>query len=126
MTDTVTLAFPAQTQNVSLARTVAAAMSARADLPLDQLEDVRLAVDEAVSQLIADSPPDGEVMCAFRLVEDGLDIRVTAPSGSGLVPPTGTFSWTVLTALVDSVTATVDDGVVTLRLHVTRSVSVDV
>ncbi len=56
----------------------------------------------------------------------GLDIRVTAPSTSGRVPPTGTFSWTVLTALVDSVTATVDDGAVALALQVTRSISVDV
>jgi serine/threonine-protein kinase RsbW len=101
-------------------------MSARVDLPLDQLEDVRLAVDEAVSQLIADSPPEGEIRCSFRSRESGLDIRVSAPSTSGLVPPTGTFSWTVLTALVDSVTATIEDGVVTLGLQVTRSVAVDV
>lgn len=126
MTDTVTLVFPAQTQNVSLARTVTAAMAARADLPLDQLEDARLAVDEAVSQLIADSPADSEVTCLFRVRDGALDIVVTAPTTSGQVPPTGTFSWTVLTALVDSVTATVDDGRVTLDLHVTRSVSVDV
>jgi serine/threonine-protein kinase RsbW len=126
VTDTVTLEFPAQTQNVSLARTVAAAMSARSDLPLDQLEDVRLAVDEAVSQLIADSPPGGEIRCSFRRVDSGLDIRVSASSASGLVPPTGTFSWTVLTALVDRVTATIEDGVVTLGLQVTRSVAEDV
>ena len=126
MTDTVTLSFPARTQNVSLARTVTAAMAARADLPLDQLEDVRLAVDEAVSQLIADAPPATEITCTFRVVDAGLDIVVTAPSSSGRVPPTGTFSWTVLTALVDSVTATVDDGTVTLDLHVTRSIPVDV
>jgi hypothetical protein len=54
MSDTVTLTFAARTNNASLARTVAATMSARADLPLDQLEDVRLAVDEAVTQSILD------------------------------------------------------------------------
>jgi serine/threonine-protein kinase RsbW len=126
VTDTVTLAFPARTQNVSLARTVTAAMAARADLPLDQLEDVRLAVDEAVSQLIADAPADAEIRLVFSVADGVLDIVVTGPSASGLVPPTGTFSWTVLTALVDSVSATVEDGVVALHLHVTRSVSVDV
>lgn len=126
MTDTVTLAFPARTQNVSLARTVTAAMAARADLPLDQLEDVRLAVDEAVSQLIADASAGAQVTCAFRISGAGLDIQVSAPSTSGRVPPTGTFSWTVLTALVDRVSATVDDGTVTLALQVTRSVPVDV
>ena len=126
MSDTVTLAFPAATQNVSLARTVTAAMAARADLPLDQLEDVRLAVDEAVSQLIVDASAGSEVTCRFSIREDGLDILVSAPSASGRVPPTGTFSWTVLSALVDDVTAVVDDGIVRLALHVTRSVPVDV
>jgi serine/threonine-protein kinase RsbW len=126
VTDTVTLAFPARTQNVALARTVTAAMAARADLPLDQLEDARLAIDEAVSQLIADAPAGSEIACRFRVQDGSLDIVVTAPSASGQVPPTGTFSWTVLTALVDSVTATVDDGTVTLGLHVTRTVAVDV
>lgn len=126
MTDTVTLAFPARTQNVSLARTVTAAMAARADLPLDQLEDVRLAVDEAVSQLIADASGGSDITCTFRVREAGLDIDVSAPTASGQVPPTGTFSWTVLTALVDRVSATVDEGTVTLALQVTRSVPVDV
>jgi serine/threonine-protein kinase RsbW len=126
VTDTVTLAFPALTENVPLARTVTAAMAARADLPLDQLEDVRLAVDEAVSQLIVDAPAGALVTCRFSVRGDGLDITVSAPSTVGQVPPTGTFSWTVLTALVDSVTAVVDDGTVRLALHVTRSVPVDV
>lgn len=126
MSGTVTLTFPADTQNVSLARTVTAAMAVRADLPLDQLEDARLAVDEAVSQVIADAPPGSRVTCEFTVHDNDLDVVVRAPSTSGGVPPTGTFSWMVLTALVDSVTAAVDDGVVELRLHVTRSVAVDV
>jgi serine/threonine-protein kinase RsbW len=126
MTDTVTLVIPADTQNVALARTVTAALAARADLPLDQLEDVRLAVDEAVSQLIVDAPAGADVTCTFDVREGGLDILVSAPSTSGEVPPTGTFSWTVLSALVDTVTAAVDDGTVRLALHVTRSVPVDV
>ena len=45
MTNAVTVSFPAQTQYVSLARTMAAAMAVRADLPIDQLEDLRLQLD---------------------------------------------------------------------------------
>ncbi len=125
MTDTVTLTFPADNRNVSLARTVAAAMSARADLPLDQLEDVRLAVDEAVSQLILDAPSAADVTCTFSLEGTQLDITVSAPTITGIPPATDTFSWTVLTALVDDVTASVDAGVVTLELHVVRQIPVD-
>ena len=124
MNDSVTLTFLAETRNVSLARTVAAAMSARVDLPLDQLEDVRLAVDEAVTQVILDAPPGSEVSCRFTIVGEDLDVRVSAPSVSGAPPSRDTFSWTVLTALVDDVRATAEHGSVTLDLHISRNVSV--
>jgi serine/threonine-protein kinase RsbW len=125
MNDVVTLTFAADTRNVSLARTVAAAMSARADLPVDQLEDVRLAVDEAVSQLIDDAPDDSRITCVFTNGAEGLDIRLSAPTKTGRPPSTDTFSWTVLTALVEDVTADVTDGTLTLLLHVVRGISVD-
>jgi serine/threonine-protein kinase RsbW len=121
----VTLTFPADTANVALARTLAAAMSARADLPIDQLEDVRLAVDEAVSQVILDAPADADVTCTFDVEGTDLGITISAPSASRAVPAQDTFSWTVLRALVESVTADVTDGVVTLRLQVRRHVPAD-
>ncbi len=124
MNDSVTLTFLAETRNVGLARTVAAAMAARADLPLDQLEDVRLAVDEAVTQLVLDAPDDAFVTCMFTIADDVLDVRVSAPSRSGAPPARNTFSWTVLSALVDEVVATVDSGSVTLDLHILRHLSV--
>jgi serine/threonine-protein kinase RsbW len=125
MSDDVTLAFAADTSNVRLARTVAAAMAARADLPIDRLEDVRLAVDEAVSQLVLDASDDATVTCTFTVTSSELDITVTAPTRSGSVPATNTFSWTVLSALVDAVHAEAADAVVTLRLRVIRHVPVD-
>jgi serine/threonine-protein kinase RsbW len=125
MSNPVTLVFPAQTRNAALARTVAAAMAARADLPIDQLEDVRLAIDEAVSQLIADAPEGGDVSCTFAVDGTTLDIIVSAPSLSGREPARDTFGWTVLTALVDSVGVSATGGAVTLSLHVTRHVPVE-
>lgn len=125
MNDTVTLVIPARTENVALARTVAAAMAARADLPIDQLEDVRLAIDEAVSQLIGDATPGTDVTCAFTAVDGRLDVLVSGSSRSRRAPATDTFSWTVLRALVDSVSADVDGETVTLSILVTRAVAVE-
>ena len=125
MSSTVQLSFPAQTVNVALARTVAAAMAARADLPIDQLEDVRLAVDEAVSQLIADAVADASVSCAFTAGGGTLEIRVSARTRTGKAPATDTFSWTVMQALVDSVIATTDADEVILDLHVARALPVE-
>ncbi len=121
----VTLTFPSDTANVGLARTLAASMSARADLPIDQLEDVRLAVDEAVSQVILDAPAGSDITCTFDVHGTDLAITISAPTSSGTVPAQDTFSWTVLRALVETVTADVTGNVVTLRLSVRRHVPAD-
>jgi len=125
MTAAVTLSFEADTRNVALARTVAATMAARADLPLDQLEDVRLAVDEAVSQAILAAPRGGVIDLEFLETPAGLDITVRAPSSTLDPPPTDTFSWMVLSALVDRVSAVVEDGQLRLDLQVVRGLTVD-
>lgn len=125
MNGAVTLAFSADTVNVRLARSVAGAMAERADFPLDQLEDVRLAVDEAVSQLILDAAGDTEIVLTFSASGPELDVTVSAVTRGAQVPATDTFSWAVLRALVDDVAASVEDGTVTLRLHITRALTVD-
>ena len=121
MSAPVVLAFAADTVNVALARTLAAALAARAELPIDQLEDVRLAVDEAVTQAIACAVPASTVECRFAAGDGRLDIEVRVPSATGEVPSRGTFGWTILSALVDAADADVADGILTLRLQVTRA-----
>ena len=125
MSGAVTVAFPAETLNVALARTVAAAMAARADLTIDQLEDVRLAVDEAVSQLIADAMPESVVSCAFDAGDGTLAMAVSTRTRTGAAPATDTFSWTVMRALVDSVVATTEGGEVRLDLRIARALPVE-
>lgn len=119
MTDIVTVTFAADTQNVALARTVAAAMAARADLPLDQLEDVRLAVDEAVTEAITAAREGAQITCAFDHDDAVLYVTVQVPTDAIAPPSTTSFGWTVLSALVDSASADVVDGVLRIRLHVT-------
>lgn len=120
MTDTVTLTFAADTRNAALARTIAAAMAARADLPIDQLEDLRLAVDEAVTQIVSAAPRDADVDCAFRIDGDRVHVQITSSTTATSVPSTTSFSWTVLSALVDSVEAHLADGQLTISFSVSR------
>ena len=107
MTDTVTLTF-------------AAAMAARADLPIDQLEDLRLAVDEAVTQIVSAAPRDADVDCTFRIDGDRVHVQITSSTTATSVPSTTSFSWTVLSALVDSVEAHLADGQLTIAFSVAR------
>ena len=71
-------------------------------------------------QLVADAEPGSEIACRFTVQGTSLDITVTGLTRSGTVPPTDTFSWTVLRALVDTVTASADGASVTLALHLAR------
>jgi serine/threonine-protein kinase RsbW len=120
VTDTVTLIFAADTRNVALARTLAAAMAARADLPLDQLEDLRLAVDEAVTQILSTAPPDADVACEFRIDGHRVHVQIAASTTATSIPSTTSFGWTVLSALVDSVEARLSNGELSISFSVSR------
>jgi serine/threonine-protein kinase RsbW len=117
--DEIRLSFEADTRNIAMTRMVAAAMAARADLPLDQLEDARLAVDEAVTQVIEAAPAGAEVVCIMAAQPGALSITVSAPGTQE--PSRSTFSWTVLSALVSSVDAELADGRVTFMLLIERA-----
>ena len=60
----------------------------------------------------------------FEVADGRLDITVSGTTATGTTPSRDTFSWMVLSALVDDVTATVADTTVTLTMRVTRSASV--
>ena len=61
--DCIRVEIPAATINMAIARTVAAAMAARADLTLDQIEDVRLAMDEGLAYIIEVASDGAMVTC---------------------------------------------------------------
>ena len=114
--NTIDLAVPATPEYVGLIRSAAAHIAAHADLTIDAIDDLRLAVDEAFAVLIAHKPESGVVTIKFQIHSERLDIELTGPAGSP--PPDKTsFAWTVLSALVNEVSAdTSPAGLVTLLL----------
>lgn len=120
-TDRVRLTIPASSAYLSLARAATAGLCARLDFPIDRLEDVGLAVDEAVSLLLLDAVPGSDLEIRWQPTGDALAITIESVSSSGRPPRTTTFAWTVLTALASQVTATVTDGRVQLTLRADRS-----
>lgn len=114
---TVRLEIPAASGYLVLARTAVVAMCARLHYPIDVLEDVKLAVDEACSLLLSDTEPDNTLIIALTPTDGGqLDIVVTARTRQGRPPRQTSFAWTVMSALVDEVSATALDGDVTINL----------
>ena len=118
---TVRIELPAASGYLVLARTAVAAMCARLDYPLDRLEDVKLAVDEACSLLLSDTDADGTLTVAMAPGEDGqLNVAVSAVTRHGKTGKQSPFTWTVLRALVEDVSATVEAGQVSINLSASR------
>ena len=116
--DVVELRLPADSAYLSVLRTATAGLAARLDFTLDEIEDLRIAVDEACALLLPDSVPDASMTCTFALADQSLAVTVTVPSRTGRVPRRNTFAWTVLTALAGDVdTAVTEDGVVSVTLR---------
>ena len=114
--NTIDLAVPANPEYVGLIRSAAAHIAVHADLTLDAIDDLRLAVDEAFAVLIAHKPATGAVNIRFTIHSEQLDIELTGPAGSP-PPDKSSFAWTVLSALVHEVkTQTSSAGLVTLML----------
>jgi serine/threonine-protein kinase RsbW len=114
--NTIDLAVPANPEYVGLIRSAAAHIAAHADLTLDAIDDLRLAVDEAFAVLIAHKPESGAVAIKFTIHSEQLNIELTGPAGSPQ-PDKSSFAWTVLSALVHEVsTQTSPAGLVTLSL----------
>jgi serine/threonine-protein kinase RsbW len=116
--DVVELRLPAESAYLSVLRTATAGLAARLDFTLDEIEDLRIAVDEACALLLPDARPDFPLVCRFTLEADCLQVTVEATTNSGRAPGRDSFAWTVLLALAGEVDASAaDDGVVTLTLR---------
>jgi serine/threonine-protein kinase RsbW len=119
--DYVEVRLPADSAYLSVLRTATAGLAARLDFTLDEIEDLRIAVDEACAMLLAQVVDGGELACRFELGEDSLLVEVSAPTRRGSLPSRETFAWSVLSALAGSVEATVNgERRVSIRLHKKR------
>ena len=105
----VTLTVPAQSRYLSVVRTAAAGLAARLDFTLDDIEDLRSAVDEACALLLKQARSDSDVRCEFRVVDHELGVRASASCDRPFIPSRDGFSWTVLSALTSSVDMHVHD-----------------
>ena len=120
--DVVVLVVPADGSYLAVLRTATAGLAARLQFTLDEIEDLRIAVDEACAMLLAQALPGADLDCTFSLDDDSIRVAVSVLTVDGQQPSRDTFAWTVLSALAGEVdsTAGVDDRV-TITLLKRRS-----
>ena len=82
----VTLEFPSRSSNESFARAAAASFAAQMDPTLNELEDIKTAVSEAVTNAIVHAYPDtlGRVSVKLRIREDRILEIVVKDWGVGI------------------------------------------
>jgi len=122
--DQVIVRMPAEGAYLSVLRTATAGLAARLDFTLDEIEDLRIAVDEACAMLLSQAVPGASLECGFTLGHDNMTIAVSAGCLNPRRPASDTFAWTVLTALAGHVDAHVGPGdLLTIVLRKTREPS---
>ena len=121
--DAVEIRLPADSAYLSVLRTATAGLAARLDFTLDEIEDLRIAVDEACAMLLPQAIPGASLTCRFRLTPETIEVTVTIPTVDAALPEQNTFSWTVLAALAGEVdTGSDSERQVWIRLRKRRGV----
>ena len=120
--DLVVITLPASSAYLSVLRTATAGLAARLDFTIDEIEDLRIAVDEACAMLLSQAISGADITCEFTLDLDRIRVAVSVLTRDGEEPSRDTFAWTVLTALAGDVTSGTDhDKRVTITLCKQRS-----
>lgn len=112
MPDVVRLRLPAGTAYGRVARVTTAAIARRHDFTYREVEDLRLAIDEAIIALLDQEDPDAAVDLTYTIEGEQLAIDV---DGAADRPPDAVARFhTIVTGLVDQ--ADLDLGAGTVHL----------
>ena len=135
----VTLEFPSRSSNESFARTAAACFSAQLDPTLEEINDIKTAVSEAVTNSIVHGYPDriGKIILRLRILEENILEILVRDKGVGIADinqartpmfTTGSeeragMGFTIMESFMDSLKVRSAPGkgtCVTMRLKITR------
>lgn len=121
--DTVSLSIPASPAYLQVVRLIAAGLGTRIGFTIDDIEDLKIAVDELSAYLTGAQGREGDLEILFDLDDDRLAI-----SGIGHLKPgqkvrteLTELSRMILQTVVDEAALDMRDGSPTFRLAKTRS-----
>jgi serine/threonine-protein kinase RsbW len=113
--ENVRLAVPALPEYIRLARLTAAGLASRLGFSYDEVEDLRVAVDELCYLLVGPDGRPGQISLTFAMDNGSLVI-----SGQGAAGPRpvelAELSEQILAALVDSYEVKTEDGSVAFQM----------
>ncbi len=122
MPDQVQLVMPADPEFLRLARVTAMGLASRLSFTIDEIDDLRIAIDELVFGLIGTRGRPGSVTMIYSLHDGSLEVTGSGTFSDGL--PTGgltELSELILDAVTDEHELSSKDGKPTFRLLKRRS-----
>lgn len=120
----VELRLPADVSFAHMLRTTTAALMARLDFTLDDIEDTRIAVTEAMAMLVGPSAPPVDLTVGYTLSPGHLVLTLARPGHEPVRVDRSGFAWQVLLALVEDVEIEQLPHEARLRLSVRSSAAV--
>jgi serine/threonine-protein kinase RsbW len=109
VTETVRLMIPAALEFVRIARLTASAVASRVGFDVDEIEDLRVAVDE-LSSILIDAAGGDELQLSFTPTGNGIDIEGRTRVNPGRTPELDELTRQILAAVVDDYGIDTDDG----------------
>ncbi|ONM48949.1 ATP-binding protein [Nocardia donostiensis] len=104
-TTTIGIRVPATLDQLVMLRALAETVSLIADFALDEVTDIRLALDEVATSLILHAVPDTTLGCDFTYGKQQMTVHVNATTVSDSVQDTESFGWHIVRTLTRSVRA---------------------
>jgi serine/threonine-protein kinase RsbW len=117
--DLVTVTVPATANHLAVLRTAVGGFAARDQFTLDQVDDLRMAVEEAAVQLLRHSRGD-RITMDVETTGQGVEVRLSGEvADDDPVIDESSFSWTILRALADDIRIETPDeqAVIVLTKH---------
>lgn len=99
----VEIGVAATVSQLPIVRGLAETLVLLSDFTLDEVADIRLAVDEACSTLIELSVPGSTLQCRFTVGDTDLLVRVAGIAATSKLPDQRSFGWHVLRTLTDGI-----------------------
>jgi serine/threonine-protein kinase RsbW len=117
-TSTVHLEIPASGAYLAVARAAATGLAAQLHFTYDEIDDLRIAVDEACTQLMARRGSAETIRVVYHMADGDLSVEVSVDSSdSGGPLEHDTFAWQILNAMTDEVIEKSEAGRLALRFR---------
>jgi serine/threonine-protein kinase RsbW len=117
----VELRLPADGAYASVLRTTTAALAARLDFTIDDIEDLRMAVAEAIAMVLEVADEGSELVSSFVLRPGEMTVSMSVGAQAPGEPDYDSFAWQVLTTLSTSAKVEATGGRFTVTMTMTST-----